>query len=1006
MLDTRSIQAVTALHDLPRLVAEFGHEPLWEPFDPRAAGLGRPADAMEDAAIVGRAGGFTWYGVASQEPARVAPRLARRLTERGRICGVIGLDARLRRLAVAVGLEGTAVVELDLDQPGRLATSCLARLGEAANGDALGIAVRAAEALSGAGVGALFFTTFRATLERFVASLPASIPERHRHQLGLLQLTRVLFLYFVQGKGWLDGSDNFLRRHVDDCLFRHRRVHADLLMPLFFGTLNRPPEARGAPNRAFGRVPFLNGGLFEPHPLERAYRAPVPNSAWRDAFDTLFERFHFTAVEDTTGSVAHDMLGRVFEGVMEPGLRKETGTYYTPRALVRSVVDAALSSWVGGRLGIPDAEALARLDAGEGGATALLANVTVLDPAVGSGAFLLGALERLAGLQSPSGPGNAARRIVAHNLFGVDRNPAAVRLCELRLWLAVIEREPDGTPESVRPLPNLDASVRQGDSLSDPLRMMLRHPVRATPHAAALAAARAAVAASTGASKREGLRLLRRLETETAADRLAAAIAERERLVAELLASGREATLFADRRGLDPRARRGLRRAREELRSLRRDARTLAEEGASPTFDFDTQFADVMSQGGFDLVLGNPPWVRAEALAPSVRSELRERFRWWRTDGGPGYRHQPDLSIAFLERGWELTKPGGVLAMLVPAKFATTGYGTAARAALSEQGTVVAFADLTGRPEARFDATTYPLGVIVRAGRPPTGHRPRIGLSPGAVPSTRLPPEGAAWLARPQALVELLQRLGRHAPLHSRFRIQLGVKTGANHVFVDPPPEVEPSLVRPLLRGREIRPWVAAPGGRVLWTHDERGAPLASLLPGAARHCACHADALRRRRDLKGQPRWGLFRAEAGARVPRVVWADLGLRLEAACLLGREAPGIVPLNSCYVVRCRTDEEALALCAWLNTTWSRAVARVHADVASGGYARFNARAVGTIPLPADVIEDPRLVALARRALAGEDCGAELDAVCGTWLGLERDDRRLLAEVVGVGAVRRR
>ena len=1007
MLPGHALQSIAALHDLPHLVAALGHEPLWEPFDVRTLDLGRRSDPPAEAAIVGRLGGFTWYAITSDDPAHLAPRVARRLTDRGMVSGVFGLDAAGRRLAVSVAFDGTPVLEVDLDRPSRLATSCLARISGAQPDGALAVAARTAEAISGAGLGGQFFAAFRATLDRFTSAMPGGIPERHRHELALLQLTRVLFLYFVQAKGWLAESDRFLRSHVDDCLFHRKRIHSDLLLPLFFGTLNQPSSSRRGTARTFGQVPFLNGGLFEPHRLERQHRPDIADAIWRDAFDTLFERYHFTVTEESPGSIAPDMLGLVFEGVMESGARKRTGTYYTPRTMVRALLDAALAGYVGGRLGISDETALARLDAGDGDAVRLLHDIAILDPAVGSGAFLMGALERLAVFRGKSGSVVNARRIVSRNLYGVDLNPSAVRLCELRLWLAVISAEPDGSPERVAPLPNLDAFVRQGDSLADPLRLMLRHPVRASRHATALAAGRRAAAASSGVAKREALRLLRRLELDTAAERLDAAITDRERLTADLIASGREPTLFGERRGLEPRIRRGLLRARQELRSLRGTRRRLVEDGAAPVFDFDTHFGDVMARGGFDLVVGNPPWVRAESLAPLVREQLRERFHWWRAGCGRGYGHQPDLAVAFLERGWELTAKGGVLAMLVPAKIATAAYGALARTALAEQGTVLALADLTGMPGAGFDATTYPLAVVVRSERAPADHQPRLGLDPATTASLQpVTPAGAPWILLPGELHRALAHLRRHRPLSETLRIQLGVKTGANHLFLTPPPEIEAELVRPALHGRDLRAFQAPPSGRIVWTHDAQGAALASLPPAAARHFARHAETLRGRADDRGAAPWALFRASAGREVPRVLWSDLAPRLEAACLLGGGEARCVPLNSCYVVLCRRPDTAQALCAWLNSTWIRAAARSTADPASGGYARFNARAVGAVPLPPQALEDARLAELCRRGAAGEVIQEELDALVGGWLELGAHDQRILSEVVGVGASRRR
>ncbi len=793
---------------------------------------------------------------------------------------------------------------------------------------------------------------------------------------------------------------------MDDCLFHRRAIHRHLLLPLFFGTLNQPRQRRHAAARAFGQIPFLNGGLFEPHPLERRHRPDIPDAIWRDAFDTLFERYHFTISEGAPGSIAPDMLGRVFEGVMEPGARKQSGTFYTPRALVRGLLDAALAGFIGGQLDIPEAEALRRLEAGEARAVRLLEDVAILDPAAGSGAFLLGALERLTAIHAAAGRAVSPRQIVARNLFGVDLNPAAVRLCELRLWLAILGAEPAGPPDHVEPLPNLDAYVRQGDSLADPLRLVLRHPLRAPRHGAALEAARRAAAVASGVPKREAFRLLRRIELDAALERLDEAILERERDVRGILEAGKDPTLFGERRGLNARTRSLLCVARGELAALRRSRRQLREEGVSPSFDFDIHFGEVTARGGFDLVVGNPPWVRAEALSAGTRAGLRERFRWWRPGRGRGYSHQPDLAVAFLERGWELTRPGGVLAMLVPAKVATSAYGSAARAALSERGTLLSVTDLTRDPTAAFEATTYPLAIVVRSSPPPAGHRPHLGLNPAAQIQSHLPHSpGAPWILHSGALQRSLALLRGVPRLSEAVSIRLGAKTGANHLFLSPGAEIEPELVRPVLRGKDLRAFRGRPSNRIIWTHDANGAVLTTLPPNASRHFHRHLETLGARRDHGGLVPWSLFRVSAGERVPRVVWPDLAQRLEAVVLVEAEELEWVPLNSCYVVLTRSANEALALCAWLNSTWVRAAARATADPASGGYARFNARAVGGVPLPPDALADERLVALAHRGRAGEGIQDELDDLVGTWLRLGERDRRVLSEVVGVGTARR-
>lgn len=85
MISGQTLHSIAALHDLPLLVAEMGHEPRWEPFDSQILELGCRIDPPSEAAIVGCLGAFTWYAVAAADPARLAPRVARRLADRGKV---------------------------------------------------------------------------------------------------------------------------------------------------------------------------------------------------------------------------------------------------------------------------------------------------------------------------------------------------------------------------------------------------------------------------------------------------------------------------------------------------------------------------------------------------------------------------------------------------------------------------------------------------------------------------------------------------------------------------------------------------------------------------------------------------------------------------------------------------------------------------------------------------------------------------------------------------------
>jgi hypothetical protein len=998
-----------SLESLRRLVAELGHEPLTDVVPAvrlRGTGL-EPGPAL----VVGRAGDFPWFAVAGAPAERVARRLARRLVARGRSAGVLALDRASRRLAVAVAFTGTPSLELALDGPSPTALASLARLAGGSGGGALAYAAHAAEALSGEAVGRRFFREFQLTLDATAAALPCRLRGEDRRSLALLQLTRVLFLYFIQAKGWLGGRERFLAESVDACLRRKRRIHRDLLRPLFFGTLNRPAAERSRGTLKFGPMPFLNGGLFEPHPLERALQGDIPNAVWRDAFDRLFERFHFVVAEGgDSGGIAPDMLGRVFEGVMAPDLRRATGTYYTPAALVRALVEAAVVGLVAGRARCAESLAQRRLAERDPTIMGHLDCLTLLDPAAGSGAFLLGALEHLSALQSaaPGGVSAARRRILQRTLFGVDLSATAVRLTELRLWLSVIADDPADRPIAVEPLPNLDCLVRQGDSLFDPGGGRLRLGPTERPLALALAELRRELVTATGSRKRTLVRELRAAECRAADAALLRAESEARSRVRDCLEAARSLDLFGHRRGVDRALREQLTAQRHELRTVRQTRRAIARDGELPWFQYHAHFADVLAAGGFDLVVGNPPWRRAEEIPESTRRQLVGRYRWWR-GAGAAFGHRPDLALAFLERATELVAPGGVVALLVPAKLATAQYGAPARHDLASATTLLRVADLTGQPLATFDATVYPLALVARKAAAPPGHRVRTTLTePGsrAVPQTRLR-GGGPWILHADRAGQAAVRLAReHPTMGERLVCRLGVKTGANRIFLDPPATVEAELLRWAVRGRDVRPFQARPARRVLWPHDSAGAALTRLPTGAAAYLRPLEGVLRARVDYAGGPPWMLFRTAAATARHRLVWADLGRRLTACALTGGSDASLIPLNTCYVAAARSGAEAERLSAWLNTRWVGAIARLGAVPASGGFHRYTAALVSRLPLPAAVLTDAGLLAAARAGRAGEPVQETIDDIAAAHLALSTRERTALARLVAAGPTHRR
>jgi Eco57I restriction-modification methylase len=992
------LPTIRSLHDLPRLVAALGHQSLWDEV-PEESGS-RAARKGPRVTVVGRTGELPWCAIESVSPNHDAGVLARRNSRRGRVSLVLALDPGKGQLAVAAGMGGFPVLDLDLARPTVESIASIERLAGVGDGGYLAFAARAAEALGAETVGRRFFQEFRATLDGMAAGFPGPMQADDRHGLALLQLTRVLFLYFIQSKGWLGGRDRFLAEEVDRCLERGRRIHRDLLRPLFFGTLNRPPTTRSRAAAAFGPVPFLNGGLFEPHPLERRFRSDIPNPLWRDAFDRLFERFHFTLTEgDGQGGVAPDMLGRVFEGVMAPEARRASGTYYTPASLVGAVLDAALVALLAGRLKCSETEAERRLRDRDPQTTSDLSSIALLDPAVGSGAFLLGALDRLAGNEAGAALSVRKRRVLQENLFGVDQSAAAVRLTELRLWLAVIADDPADRAELVDPLPNLDCLIRQGDSLFDPIGMPFERPPRGARLATELSQLRKAVVVATGASKRALVRRLRSVEARALDQTLEAGERRVRAEVDDCLTRARGDDLFGQRRGLDRELRAQLGNLRNQLRSVRYARRKLRREGEVPWFHYQSHFADVFGRGGFDMVVGNPPWLRSEEIPERTRSRLAGRYRWWRA-AGEGYGNRPDLAVAFLERAFELAAPSGLVAMLIPAKIGSARYGAFARHALSSTTTIHVLADLTTDVRAGFDATVYPMAIIASKAAPLPQHRVRPTLAPThntGVKQAGLV-GGGPWILRDRlgAVVAALER--DYPELGQKFVCHLGLKTGANRVFLNPPDDLEPEVLRWAIRGRDLAPFRYNLRTRLLWTHDAQGSPRRALPARCAAYLLQHQDTLRARKDFTGGPLWVLFRARPAVTPYRVIWADVARQLTAVALTSAQDLQSIPLNSCYLATAETAALAERLTSWLNSTWLRAAARLRATPAAGGFARFNAQTVARLPLPVSVCADSELTRLARAARLGSTVQEELDNVAARHLNLSNAAQSALRAVV--------
>ena len=327
------------IDDLRDLFGALGFKAAWEnvPPGPWLGEAHAEAAGVSRVLLVARHDAFRVFALEAADPERAVRAAAQRLAaraERGLACA---LGTAPHRLICAGWRPGgrpgaVRVAAWPLVHPPGSAVGTLERFGPVPGETSLALSLRIGEALASEGVTPRFFKAFRSVLERLADRLAVPRGRAERHALALTALTRVLFLYFVQAKGWLDGDRRYLIHRFDEVIALRRSFHRHVFDPLCFGALNKPGCDRSRGARALGNLPFLNGGLFEPTTLERRHgTAEWTNADWRDAFDSLFERFHFSVRESENADfVAPDMLGRVFEGVMDPDDRRASGSYYTP----------------------------------------------------------------------------------------------------------------------------------------------------------------------------------------------------------------------------------------------------------------------------------------------------------------------------------------------------------------------------------------------------------------------------------------------------------------------------------------------------------------------------------------------------------------------------------------------------------------------------------------------------------------------------------------------------
>ena len=450
---------------------------------------------------------------------------------------------------------------------------------------------------------------------------------------------RLMFVYFLSRKSWLTfrGNNDYLKALWNDyrAASLHTNFYISRLAPLFFAGLNNPQSRNlnrdnPVPHDRIGDVPFLNGGLFEKTDLDDRDGVTVPDDAIEPVLRDLFDKFNFTVMESTPFdievAVDPEMLGKVFEELVTG--RHESGSYYTPRAVVSFMCREALKGYLEGQefgaspeaiQAFVDRHKIGGISNHAHGVREALAKVRVVDPACGSGAYLLGMMQELVDLRTSLDSEELRRNprylydlklhIIQRNLYGVDIDEFAVNIAMLRMWLSLAIEYEGEVPE---PLPNLDFKVVCGDSLlgPDPTELNL-----------------------------SGYQI---------------DISDLARLKASYFrATARKEDV-----------RRQVKVATEQLRS---------DLGATnvpdSVVDWRIEFAEVFAaSGGFDIAIANPPYVRYQKISMGYKAKLKPLYAQ-ATVG------QSDLYCFFYVRAMQLLDENGMHVFVCSNSWLDVRYG-------------------------------------------------------------------------------------------------------------------------------------------------------------------------------------------------------------------------------------------------------------------------------------------------------------------------------------------
>ena len=797
-----------------------------------------------------------------------------------------------------------------------------------------------------------FFSEYKLVFDSVKGSIEGIPNEEQKHLFTQKLFNRLMFIAFVQKKGWLEfnGSQNYFEALWQDYQKAKSQpfgnFYRDRLSHLFFAGLN-DPDRQGDEKliKLIGDVPYLNGGLFEEDASEMVPGIVVPDRAIEDILTKLFDRFNFTVSEstplDVDVAVDPEMLGKVFEELVTD--RHGSGSYYTPKPIVAFMCRETLKGYLKSKCA-EDGERIDRfVDDHESGdladpeaiLTALKA-VTACDPACGSGAYLLGMMHELLELRACLFASNNlgaesvyARKleIIENNLYGVDKDVFAVNIARLRLWLSL---SVDG--DKPKPLPNLKYKLEVGDSLLAPMP-------------------------TTQQSSRDVL-------------------VPRYR---ELKAKYVTTHISNEKKELE-----------KEIEALKVNIAGLIYGGVNPSHGFDwvVEFAEVIADGGFDIQVANPPYVQQQDIV-DVKPTLRTIFP-------QTYHGRADLYCYFYTRSLQLLKPGGMLAFISSNQWFRSGYGVKLRNHISQTCQICSITDFGELPVFKNAATSSMIFVaqqntmrsqstIFTQVKSLDSPYPNI-LAIISQQSLLLPQnaiDGSNWTLSDSTSTQWINQMKLYGvPLERYVQVQIysGIKTGYNPAFwingttrnkLILSDEKSSQIIKKLVKGEHIRRWHLQENDlHLIYTHS--GTNIEEY-PAIKEYLLQFKTHLKNRAGK--QPWWQLQQSQNKGSV----WSESKIIYPSIC---KESRFTFDLESIYAdmggfILASSDLYLLGILnsklAWL---YLQQTCALLGDAQSNGRLQIKKQYINSLPIPqASEIERKAISKLVQKCLDAKGVGCE-------------------------------